>query len=126
MLSRRLVWVWDNLALWRWLGLGASVVEAASIAFMLTVPRAVITPPAISGGYMSSTIQQDNGSTDWTATMDLQHSRIIVVPASLATLAREKSPELWLIPADGKPISFGLIANDRPTSIALRAGLRFN
>ena len=115
--------LWDNLPLWRWLGIGASLVAAASIAFMLTVPRAVMTPPAISAGYMASTIQQDDGSTGWTATMDLQHARMIVVPASPALFAPGRSPELWLIPAGGKPVSLGMIASDRPTSIALRAGL---
>ncbi len=115
--------LWNNLALWRWLGIGASVVAAASIAIMLTVPRPVTTPPAISASYMASAIEQDNGSTGWTATMDLQHARMIVVPASPATLASGKSPELWLIPAGKKPISLGVIAGDKPTSIALRAEL---
>ncbi len=115
---------WDNLGLWRWLGIGAGVLAAASIALMLTTPRPVATPPsAISASYMASTLQQDNGSTGWTATMDLQHARMIVVPAGPATLAPGKSPELWLIPAGGKPVSLGLIASDKPTSIALRAKL---
>ena len=114
---------WDNLALWRWFGIGAGALAAASIALMLTTSQPVTTPPAISASYMASTLQQDNGSTGWTATMDLQHARMIVVPAGPETLAPGKSPELWLIPAGHKPISLGLIASNKPTSIALPAQL---
>lgn len=114
---------WTNLALWRRLGIGASVVAVASIMFMLGLLRPVTTPPAISASYMASTLQQDNGSAGWVATMDLRHARMIVVPANPTALTPGKSPELWLIPAGKKPISLGLIASDRPVSIGLRSGL---
>ena len=114
---------WDSLVLWRWLGIGASTVAAASIAFMLIVPRPVATPTATSAGYMASTMEQDNGRAGWTATMDLQHARMIVVPASPTAMAAQKSPELWLIPDGKAPISLGVIAGDKPTSIALRPDL---
>ena len=114
---------WDSLVLWRWLGIGASMVAAASIAFMLIVPRPGATPAAVSATYMASTMEQDNGRAGWTATMDLQHARMIVVPASPTAMAPQKSPELWLIPDGKAPISLGVIAGDKPTSIALRADL---
>jgi len=77
----------------------------------------------VNAGYMASTIQQDNGSTGWTATMDLQHARMVVVPATPVAFAQGRAPELWLIPAGGKPISVGMIARDKPTTLTLDPAL---
>lgn len=111
--------LWNNLPLWHWLGLGAS---AVAVALLVTVmlPR-LRQQPAPAGGldYMAATIQQDNGVTGWTATMDLHHARMVVVPATPQALAQGRAPELWLIPAGQKPISVGMIARDKPTTIAL-------
>ncbi|MEP6899020.1 MAG: anti-sigma factor [Rhodanobacter sp.] len=112
--------LWDNLALWHWLGMGASAVAVALLVVM-ALPRQTTTPTptVISAGYMAATIQQDNGSTGWTATMDLQNARMVVVPATPVAFAQGREPELWLIPAGGKPISVGMIALDKATTIAL-------
>lgn len=115
--------LWNNLHLWRWLGLGASVVAAASVVVMLVQPHRAAVPTTTRAGYMAAAIEQDNGVTGWTATMDLQHARMIVVPATPVALAPGRTPQLWLIPPGEKPISLGVIARDRPTSIALRADL---
>jgi anti-sigma-K factor RskA len=72
---------------------------------------------------MAATIQQDNGSTGWTATVDLQHGRMVVVPATPVAFAQGRAPELWLIPAGGKPIAVGMIAHDKPTTITLAPSL---
>jgi anti-sigma-K factor RskA len=72
---------------------------------------------------MVSAIQQDNGITGWTATMDLQHGRMIVVPAAPAAFAQGRAPELWLIPAGQKPISVGMITPDKPTTLKLDPAL---
>lgn len=112
--------LWNNLPLWRWLGLGAS---AVAVALLVTVmlPRLHPQPPTPAGGldYMAAAIQQDNGVTGWTATMDLHHARMVVVPATPQALAQGRALELWLIPAGQKPISVGMIARDKPTTIAL-------
>ena len=116
--------LWDNLALWHWLGLGASAV-AVALLLVVALPRR--TPPPLpttaAVAYMASTIKQDNGTTGWTATMDLQHARMVVVPAAPATLAQGRAPELWLIPAGQKPIAVGMISRDQPTTLALAPAL---
>ena len=114
--------LWDNLQLWHWLGIGASMV-AATLAVVVSLPRLAPTAIVVNAGYMASTIQQDNGSTGWTATMDLQHARMVVVPATPVAFAQGRAPELWLIPAGGKPISVGMIARDKPTTLALDPAL---
>ncbi len=114
--------LWDNLQLWHWLGIGASVV-AVALVVVISLPHLAPAPAVVSAGYMASTIQQDNGVTGWTATMDLQHARMVVVPATPVAFAQGRAPELWLIPAGGKPISVGMIARDKPTTLALDPGL---
>jgi anti-sigma-K factor RskA len=114
--------LWDNLHLWRWLGIGASALTVALLV-VVSLPRTALTPTVVSAGYMASTIQQDNGSTGWTATMDLEHARMVVVPAMPVAFAEGREPELWLIPAGGKPISVGMIARDKPVTLALDPAL---
>jgi anti-sigma-K factor RskA len=114
--------LWDSLHLWRWLGIGASVV-AVALLLVVSLPRTALTPTVVAAGYMASTIQQDNGSTGWTATIDREHARMVVVPAMPVAFAEGRAPELWLIPAGGKPISVGMIARDRPVTLALDPAL---
>jgi anti-sigma-K factor RskA len=111
--------IWNNLPLWHWIGIGASIVAAACVVLLVTQPPVAPTRGAISAGYMVSTIQQDNGVTSWTATMDLQHARMVVVPVTPVRFAQGRAPELWLIPAGQKPISVGVIAPDKPITLAL-------
>jgi anti-sigma-K factor RskA len=115
--------LWNNLPLWHWIGIGASAVAIAALLVLVTPPRQT-SPPVVAGaGYMVSNIQQDNGSTGWTATMDLQNARMVVVPASPTAFEPGRAPELWLIPTGQKPISVGMIMPDKPTTLALDAAL---
>lgn len=114
---------WDNLRLWRWVGVGASVVAVASMVTLFVTTPHVVAPPAVAAGYMVSSIQQDNGVAGWTATMDLQHAQMVVVPANPAALASGKAPELWLIPPGEKPISLGVIHREQPTTVNLSPDL---
>lgn len=113
--------LWNNLRLWHWVGIGASAVAAACLVVLLTEPR--VTPVPAAAGYMVASINQDNGVTGWTATMDLEHARIVVVPATPAAIEPGHATELWLIPAGQKPISVGLIALDKPITLALSPAL---
>ena len=112
---------WDSLPLWRWIGIGASLVAAAAIVVMLTRPAPA--PVAASTNYMVASIEQDNGVAGWTATMDLRRHRMLVIPATPTSLASGRDAELWLIPPGGKPISLGVIAHDKPTAVNLRPDL---
>ena len=114
--------LWNNLPLWHWLGIGAT---AAAVALLVVVnlPQRAPTPIEAHAGYLAATIQQDNGSTGWTATMDPQRGRMIVVPATPLAFEAGRAPELWLIPAGGKPISVGMIALDKPTTLTLDPAL---
>jgi anti-sigma-K factor RskA len=119
--SARTGW-WSNLALWRGFAFGAVAVAAACIIALVVLPRAMVTP-APGAAYMASTITQTDGQVGWTATMDLQHARMVVVPAKPQTLPADRVPELWLIPAGKKPIAVGMIAANGATAIALDKAL---
>lgn len=114
--------LWNNLALWHWLGIGASAVAVALLVAVTLRPRAP-APVEMTVSYLAATIQQDNGSTGWTATLDPQRGHIVVVPGTPIAFEAGKAPELWLIPPGGKPIPVGMIALDRPSTLPLSAAL---
>ncbi|WP_150669375.1 anti-sigma factor [Pandoraea anhela] len=120
--------LWDNLSLWRWLGMGASVAALVLLAVnvnTLTHPTSPAQPggpvPAATSAYMVATIARQDGVAHWTATVDTRRSSMIVVPAVRPTIAAGKATELWLIPKDAKPIALGVFAADQPASMALPA-----
>lgn len=111
---------WNNLPLWRGLALAAGAVAAACIIVLIVLPRARTTAPAAqASAYMASTITQDDGQVGWTATMDLQHARLVVIPARPQALPAGRAAELWLIPAGQKPIAVGMIRAGSPTMLQL-------
>jgi anti-sigma-K factor RskA len=111
--------IWNNLPLWHWIGIGASIVAAACLLLLINPLPLAPTRGGGSAGYMVSSIQQDNGVTDWTATMDLRNARMVVVPVTPVRFAQGRAPELWLIPAGQKPLSVGVIATDKPVTLVL-------
>ncbi|MDN5923432.1 MAG: anti-sigma factor [Xanthomonadales bacterium] len=116
--------LWNSLALWRLLGIGASVIAAACLVLAIVVTRPPSSAPVTtSASYMVARIQQNNGVAGWTATMDIKHARMVVVPATPTAVAGDRSTELWLIPPGQKPVSLGLIAEDHATTVALSPAL---
>lgn len=115
---------WSSLPLWRGLAAGAAAVAVAFIIAFIVVPRTSVRPrPAPSIAYMASTIAQDNGQVGWVATMDLQHARMVVVPARPQTLPGGRAAELWLIPQGQKPVAVGMIDTHAPTTLAIDTAL---
>lgn len=111
--------MWNNLPLWRWIGIGTSILATACLVLLVTRPPLTPNRGAVSASYMVSSIQQENGVAGWTVTMDLEHALMVVLPATPIHFARDRAPELWLIPAGQKPISVGVIAPDKPITLAL-------
>jgi len=113
-----------SLAAWRAVAAGAGAV-AAALAVALIWPH---TPAALTGGPLvaSTEVQHQpaleqvmtarmvgaNGPAVFVAVVD-PHSHVIVVTPASIVAAKGRSPELWLIPAGGKPIALGLAAFGR-------------
>lgn len=117
--------LWSSLALWRTWAAAASVVAVAVILAFALVPRmgVVSSPASVTNAYMASTLKQTSGQVGWTATMDVRHARMVIVPVNPQTLPAGRAAELWLIPAGHKPIAVGMVATHAPTTLALNREL---
>jgi anti-sigma-K factor RskA len=107
--------LWQSLALWRGLTLAAGALAAACIGALIylgNVPQQAPLVAAIDGG----------GHRHFVATVDAKRNAIAVVPAAY-TADATRVPELWLIPADGKPRPLGILRADQAVSIPVPAAL---
>jgi anti-sigma-K factor RskA len=106
--------LWDSLAFWRVFGLASALAAACLAAFVYlgTLSQAPPLVAAIDGG----------GHHHFVATIDAKRGTVAVVPAAF-TADATRVPELWLIPADGKPRPLGLLSADRTVTIAIPTNL---
>ena len=107
--------LWQSLAFWRGLTLAASVLAAACLAALIYLGALTQPQPLVA------TIEGD-GHRHFVATIDTKRGTVAVVPAAF-TADATRVPELWLIPADGKPRPVGLLRADRTVTLALPAEL---
>jgi anti-sigma-K factor RskA len=66
---------------------------------------------------------RDDGSTGWIASIDVAHSKVLMVPVPSPADAGGRVDELWIIGAGKAPVSLGFVSNDKAHSIALPANL---
>lgn len=112
--------LWRSLPFWRTAGAAGFAFAAAAVVFI-----AVQRPPQIpaSAPYVAA-IVRDDGSAAYSATLDMQRGMLVVMPMGGATVDATRVPELWLIPADGKPRSLGVIRRDGAMMLPMPAALR--
>ena len=104
--------LWQSLAFWRGLTLATGALAAVCIAALIYFGPATQQAPliaALDGG----------GHHHFVATVDAGRGTIAVVPAAFAGNVNGRVPELWLIPADGRPRPVGLLQVDRIVTIAV-------
>jgi anti-sigma-K factor RskA len=107
---------WQNIAFWRGLSLATGALAAACIGALIyrgNAPQKAPLMAAIEGG----------GHRHFVATIDARTGSVAVVPASFSADAT-REPELWLIPADGKPRPLGMLRADRSVTITIPVELR--
>jgi len=113
-----------SLAAWRAVAASTGAV-AAAMALALVWPH---TAAPLPGGHLVASTEAQHqpaleqvmtarmvgatGPAVFVAVVDPQSHVIVVTPASIVA-AKGRSPELWLIPAGGKPIALGLAAFGR-------------
>jgi anti-sigma-K factor RskA len=112
---------WHSIRLWRALALGTGALLAAACAALVFV--FVSRPPVPPIPFMAATITETDGQVGWTATMDISKARMIVVPAVPQAVQPNRTPELWLIAPDRRPIPVGLISTHVPITLTLSASL---
>lgn len=101
--------LWQSLAFWRGLTLATGALAAACIGALIyigSIPQPAPLVAAIDGG----------GHHHFVATVNASSASIVVAPAAFAADAT-RVPELWLIPADGKPRPLGLLRADQIVTI---------
>jgi anti-sigma-K factor RskA len=107
--------LWQSLAVWRGLTIAAGALAAACLVALVYLGSTTQQPPliaAIDGG----------GHHHFVATVDARRGTIAVVPAAYSADAT-RVPELWLIPADGKPRPLGILRADQTVTISVPSDL---
>jgi anti-sigma-K factor RskA len=102
--------LWQSLTFWRGFAL-AGALTAACLGGLIYFG-------AIGGREPLVATIEGGGNRVFVATVDARHGTIAVVPASFSADAT-RVPELWLIPADGKPRPLGMLRGDRAVTIAI-------
>jgi anti-sigma-K factor RskA len=106
-----------------WRGYSAAVTAlAASLALFLVArpadpPAGPVPPPAAPP--LVAAMGSEAGSARLVASFDPGSRSLVVVPAAGVEAVPGHSHELWLIPADGKPRSMGLVAPGAPRRMAI-------
>ena len=102
--------LWQSVVFWRGFAL-ASALAAACLAV-------VIYLGAVGGSQPLVAAIEGGGKRTFVATVDTKRGTIAVLPATF-TADATRVPELWLIPADGKPRPLGLLQADRAVTITI-------
>jgi anti-sigma-K factor RskA len=106
---------WQNIAFWRGLSLATGALAAACLGALIYLGNAPQKAPLIA-------TLEGGGHRHFVATINMRTGSIAVQPAAFSADAT-REPELWLIPADGKPRPLGMLRADRAVSIAIPADL---
>ncbi len=105
-----------------WQGIAAlSSVAAAVLAVIAFQPSGekiapVAAPPLIAA------LGSETGSSAVTVRYDPQKGQMLLTPVSLKT--GNLYPELWVVPADGKARSLGMLRGDGPSVVAVSAEMQ--
>ena len=94
-----------SLKLWRGATAAAGAI-AAALALVVVWPHPTPAPAPVLTARLAATAK---GPTVFVAFYDPGRKAIVLTPASV-NAAEGRSPELWLIPAGGKPIPLGVAA----------------
>jgi len=107
--------LWQSLAFWRGLSLAAGTLAAACLAALIYLGPLTQQQPLVA-------MIEGDGHRHFVATIDTRRGTVAVVPAAFSADAT-RVPELWLIPADGKPRPVGLLRADQAVTLTLPADL---
>ncbi len=111
-----------NSALRFWQGLTALSATAAAVLAVIAFqpqPQIVVpTPPAS----LVAALGSETGPSSITVRYDTQNGQMLLTPVSLKT--GKLYPELWIIPADGKARSLGMLRGDAPSILSVTPDMR--
>lgn len=112
-----------QLRMWRRAAIAASAIAAALAMVLVLSPADLpVVAPASSGPIMVAQLASTTGGPSMAASFDPASSVLRIKSAGIAP--GRLTPELWIIPADGRPRSLGLIAHLGTTGVVVPAALR--
>lgn len=106
--------LWQSLAFWRPLAIGAAAVAAASLAALVYVAEL----PRV-GAPLMGRLDQPSGQPEFLAAANPADGSVTVVPAVLIGGQQQRAYELWVIPPGGTPHSLGLVDPERPVKVVV-------
>jgi anti-sigma-K factor RskA len=103
---------------------GVSFVSASAAAIMAALLYLQFYPlsPEEPMRLLIAALGSETGNAAITARYDIKSGELLLTPVSLHT--GKLFPELWVIPADGKAHSLGIIATDKPTQVTVSKEMR--
>ena len=101
---------WQSLVFWRSFGM-VSALAAACLAVLL-----YLSAGSQQAAFVASL--DGEGQHIFVAAVDVRRATVTVVPVAYRP-DPVRIPELWLIPAGGKPLPLGVLTADRATQIAI-------
>ena len=104
---------------WQIASFASSGVAAALAVLLFLQPQPA---PEAPNTPMVAALSSETGKASLTARYDATSGDMLLTPVSLDT--GKLFPELWIIPADGKPRSLGIIAGDHATQMIVPAAMR--
>jgi anti-sigma-K factor RskA len=107
--------LWDSVAFWRWTTGLASAAALAGFILLNGALQDIARSDALVATLQSAT--QSSGPM-LLAQVDMTTGRLIIQPAGMQ-LPANSVVELWVIPADGRPRSLGLIAGTRASDMPM-------
>lgn len=105
---------------WRFATLAASAVAAVLLGLLVTRPDGPAPSPQVAATeahMMVASLTPKSGGGVVSVSYDPREGRMIVNPSGMD--AGGKAPELWVIPADGKPRSLGVVADKSAATMVL-------
>jgi anti-sigma-K factor RskA len=105
-----------SLALWRAAAAGAAAIAAGLLATVMWPHAPVVAPHAVQTQLqplLVANLQTTTHGPTFVASLDRNTRELVITPA-ISRPVSGRSPQLWLIPTGGKPISMGLVSFNRP------------
>ncbi len=104
-----------------WQGLTALSASAAAFFGFLTWQQQAPSPVEPTAP-MVAAIGNEAGQNAIAARYDANSGELLMTPVSLDT--GDLYPEIWIVPADGKARSLGMMAEDKPTQVIVSPEMR--
>jgi anti-sigma-K factor RskA len=110
----------SSVRIWQMLT-GISATAAAVLAVILLQQPVPLTPPKPETPLVAA-LGSETGQASITARYDASNGQMLLTPVSLDT--GKLYPELWVVPADGKARSLGIVRGDVPSEININTEMR--